>query len=61
MENYRALTYISSANLGVSNHVRSSKTGGFKPNKGKAKPRHGQICPSCGLQRSVTGVCDCNG
>lgn len=60
IQNRNALSYISSASLGVSNHVRSSKSKGFAPKKGKPQPRRGRVCPSCGLERSVTGVCDCN-
>lgn len=59
MENRRALTYISNS-MNVTNHVRSSKSGGFAPKKAKPKPRTGKTCPACGLQRSVTGKCDCN-
>lgn len=61
MENFGALSYISAANLGTSNRIRSSKSGGFlpKPKTGSA-PRKGRLCPSCGLERSLAGYCDCN-
>ena len=61
MQNRKALTYISYADTGTRNHIKSSKRGGFRPAaKTGGTPRIGKICPACGLQRSLTGVCDCN-
>jgi hypothetical protein len=28
--------------------------------KARPEPKHGKVCPACGLTRSLTGVCDCN-
>lgn len=62
MSRNAALAYISSVNTGEPRVIRQEKSE-FILRKGdgpKQEVRRGKRCPACGMERSLTGKCECN-